>query len=109
MKPSRRPCARYSSGLVGRYPPRRCSREAPGAHGVQERSSALVTPEQLKVRWRGVLAPLVTPFLQDGSLDLDSLRRNVAWLIERGARQGNTVLLAAGSGGDFPMMNLQER
>jgi len=69
----------------------------------------LVTPEQLKVRWRGVLAPLVTPFLQDGSLDLDSLRRNVAWLIERGARQGNTVLLAAGSGGDFPMMNLQER
>jgi 4-hydroxy-tetrahydrodipicolinate synthase len=69
----------------------------------------LVTPEQLKARWRGVLAPLVTPFAQDGSLDLVSLRRNVDWLIERGARQGNTIFLAAGSGGDFPMMNLQER
>ncbi len=69
----------------------------------------MVTPEQVKARWHGVLAPLVTPFFEDGGLDLVSLRRNVEWLIERGARAGNTILLAAGSGGDFPMMNLDER
>jgi 4-hydroxy-tetrahydrodipicolinate synthase len=51
----------------------------------------------------------VTPFDAEGALDLPALRRNVAWLFDRGARHGNTVLLAGGSGGDFPMMNLEER
>ena len=65
--------------------------------------------EQIRARWQGVLAPLVTPFAEDGSLDLESLRQNVEWLIGRGASEGNTIFLVAGSGGDFPMMNLQER
>jgi 4-hydroxy-tetrahydrodipicolinate synthase len=64
---------------------------------------------QARDGWRGVLAPLVTPFKQGGDLDLATLRGNVEWLLERGASQGNTVLLAVGSGGDFPMMNLEER
>ncbi len=69
----------------------------------------MITAEQARDRWRGVLAPLVTPFTADGALDLSALQANVQWLLERGARLGNTVLLAAGSGGDFPMMNLAER
>jgi len=69
----------------------------------------MMTPEQVKARWRGVVAPLVTPFGKDGELDLPALRANVQWLLDRGARQGNTILLAAGSGGDFTSMNLDER
>lgn len=69
----------------------------------------MLTVAEATARWRGVLAPLVTPFHEDGAIDLNSLQRNVQWLIDRGATQGNTVLLAAGSGGDFPMMNLDER
>lgn len=59
-------------------------------------------------RWQGVVIPIVTPFV-DGRPDLDALRRNVSWLLERGARQGNSIFIAAGSGGDFPMMSLDER
>lgn len=69
----------------------------------------MLTPEQAKARWRGVMAPLVTPFTADGALDLAALRANVQWLLDRGARQGNTILLVAGSGGDFTSMNLDER
>ena len=69
----------------------------------------MITREQAKERWRGVLAPLVTPFTASGELNLAALRTNVGWLFDRGARHGNTVLLAGGSGGDFPMMNLEER
>jgi 4-hydroxy-tetrahydrodipicolinate synthase len=67
------------------------------------------TVDQATARWRGVLAPLVTPFAENGDLDLAALQTNVQWLIDRGAKHGNTVMLAAGSGGDFPMMNLEER
>ena len=69
----------------------------------------MITVEQARERWRGVVAVLVTPFKEDGAVDYDALAANVEWLFERGARLGNTVLLAAGSGGDFPMMNLAER
>jgi 4-hydroxy-tetrahydrodipicolinate synthase len=69
----------------------------------------MLTPEQARTRWRGVVAPLVTPFTVDGALDLPALRANVQWLLGRGARHGNTILLVAGSGGDFTVMSLDER
>jgi 4-hydroxy-tetrahydrodipicolinate synthase len=69
----------------------------------------MLTVDEAKSRWQGVLAPVVTPFTEDGALDLDSLQANVQWLLDRGARHGNTVILTAGSGGDFPMMNIGER
>jgi dihydrodipicolinate synthase/N-acetylneuraminate lyase len=69
----------------------------------------MITRDQAIERWQGVLAPLVTPFGDNGEVDLDALQTNVVWLLNRGAKIGNTVLLAAGSGGDFPMMNLAER
>jgi 4-hydroxy-tetrahydrodipicolinate synthase len=69
----------------------------------------MISAAEARARWRGVLAPLVTPFSADGSVDFAALRRNVEWLIGRGATDQNTVLLAAGSGGDFTSMNVEER
>ncbi len=69
----------------------------------------MITVEQAKARWQGVVAPLVTPFKQNGALDLDSMRVNVQWILDRGAKMGNTIFLAAGSGGDFSSMNVAER
>ncbi len=65
--------------------------------------------EQANERFQGVVVPLVTVFDEEGALDLDSTRANFQWLVEQGARQGNTVFLAAGSGGDFTVMNTEER
>ncbi|GAA4673027.1 2,4-dihydroxyhept-2-ene-1,7-dioic acid aldolase [Pseudonocardia yuanmonensis] len=36
-------------------------------------------------RIRGSIAPLITPFTEDGDLDLDSLRRLVRWQLESGS------------------------
>jgi 1-pyrroline-4-hydroxy-2-carboxylate deaminase len=69
----------------------------------------MISVEQAKERWQGVVGPLVTPFREDLSVDLDALQRNVQWILDRGARQGNTIFLVAGSGGDFTSMNLGER
>ena len=69
----------------------------------------MLTIEQIKERWQGVVVPLVTPFKQDKSLDLDALKVNIQWILDRGAGMGNTILLAAGSGGDFTSMNVEER
>jgi 4-hydroxy-tetrahydrodipicolinate synthase len=43
------------------------------------------------------------------SPDLDAIQSNTQWLIDQGARVGNTILLAAGSGGDFSSMSVAER
>lgn len=69
----------------------------------------MISVEQIRERWLGVLAPIVTPFADDGGLDIASLQTNVQWLLDRGARHGNTIFLAAGSGGDFTSMSLDER
>lgn len=69
----------------------------------------MITPQEAKARWHGVVIPLVTPFTQNGDLDLGALKANVQWILDRGARLGNTIFLAAGSGGDFSVMNLEER
>ncbi len=69
----------------------------------------MIAVEELRKRWQGVVIPLITPFKGDRSLDLPALESNVQWLIDRGARAGNSVLLAAGSGGDFTSMTVDER
>jgi len=69
----------------------------------------LLTKEQTKKRYQGVCVPIATIYNDDGSLDLDSLASNVQWMIDRGAKEGNTIFLAAGSGGDFTVLNVEER
>ncbi len=69
----------------------------------------MISVEQAKTKFQGVVVPIATIFNKDGSLDLGGLAANIQWLIDQGAKQGNTVLLAAGSGGDFTVMSTEER
>ena len=64
---------------------------------------------QAKRRWRGPVVPVLTIFNDDLSLDLDGLRRNVRYLLDAGAKVGNTVFLVCGAGGDFPVLTTEER
>jgi len=68
-----------------------------------------MTAEEAKRRWRGPVVPVLTIFRDDLSLDLDGLRANVRYLLDAGARVGNTVLLVCGAGGDFPVLTTEER
>ena len=58
---------------------------------------------------RGAVVAVPTPFHDDFSLDLDSLRANIEIMIERGVRTGDGVLLVAGAGGEFPTLTHDER
>lgn len=69
----------------------------------------MLSVQELRKRWVGVVIPLITPFGEDGRPDLDGLASNVRWLMDKGARLGNTVFLAAGSGGDLTSMTVEER
>jgi 4-hydroxy-tetrahydrodipicolinate synthase len=69
----------------------------------------MITAEELRQRWQGVVIPLITPFKEDLSLDIPALEKNVQWAMDKGARMGNTVFLAAGSGGDLTVMSTEER
>lgn len=80
--------------------------EPPRIKGLED---SMLTIEEARQRFRGVIVPLATIFAQDGSVDLDSTAHNVQWIIDQGAELGNTVFLAAGSGGDFTVMSTEER
>ncbi len=69
----------------------------------------MLTVEEARKKLRGVVVPLTTIFDSDGTLDLEATASNVQWIVDQGARQGNTIFLAAGSGGDFTVMSTQER
>ena len=69
----------------------------------------MLTIDQAKDRLQGVVVPIATIFEEDGAVDIDGTAANVQWMIDQGARQGNTVFLAAGSGGDFSALNTDER
>ena len=69
----------------------------------------MLTVEQMRERWQGVVVPLVTVFKEDLSLDLPALESNVQWLMAKGASTGNSIFLVAGSGGDFSVMSTEER
>ena len=69
----------------------------------------MLTVEEAKERFRGVVVPLATIFTDDGSLDTDATAANAQWIIDQGGRQGNTIFLVAGSGGDFSVLSTEER
>jgi 4-hydroxy-tetrahydrodipicolinate synthase len=65
---------------------------------------------EVKERIRGPLAPVLTVYREgDLALDLDAIQENVDQQIRRGMTTGNGVLLAAGAGGDFPLLSFEER
>ena len=68
-----------------------------------------MTPADAKRTICGPLIPVITHYHDDLSVDHDAIRENVRYVVERGVRTGSGVLLAAGAGGDFPMLTLDER
>ncbi len=69
----------------------------------------MITVKEAKQKMDGVVIPLATIFKEDGSLDVDGTQGNVQWIVDQGAAPGNTVFIAVGSGGDFTVMNTEER
>ena len=68
-----------------------------------------MTPADAKSTICGPLIPVITNYADDLSVDHDAIRENVNYVVDRGVRTGSGVLLAAGAGGDFPMLTLDER
>ncbi|HET7769372.1 MAG TPA: dihydrodipicolinate synthase family protein [Chloroflexota bacterium] len=60
--------------------------------------------DTLRSHLRGVISFPVTPFKANLDLDLDALKRNVAWLVERGIR----TLVAAGGTGELYSLTVEE-
>lgn len=65
--------------------------------------------QQAKELFRGPMVSVATPFISDFELDLDALHSNIRYMIDRGMKTGQGVLLVAAAGGEFPMLNMAER
>ena len=63
----------------------------------------------VKQTLRGPMIPVITNLNKDLSIDDAAIRENVRYVVEHGIVKGTGVLLAAGAGGDFPMLSLDER
>ena len=63
-----------------------------------------VSHDTLKQHLRGVISFPITPFTADLELDLDALRHNVDWLIQRGIK----TLVAAGGTGELYSLTVEE-
>lgn len=57
----------------------------------------------------GAMISVATPVTRDFELDLDTYRRNLEFMIARGADQENAVFLVAAAGGEFPMLSVEQR
>jgi len=65
--------------------------------------------DEVKGTLRGPMIPVITNLNDDLSVDHGAIRENVDYVVSRGITKGQGVLLAAGAGGDFPMLSLEER
>lgn len=65
--------------------------------------------DEVKSLLRGPVAPVLTVYDEDGEVDLDAIQSNVDQQIRRGLVAGKGTLLAAGAGGDFPLLTTDER
>lgn len=64
---------------------------------------------EVKQTLRGPVIPVITNLNDDLSIDHGAISENVRYVVERGITTGHGVLLAAGAGGDFPMLTVAER
>ena len=65
--------------------------------------------DKVKKKIRGPMIPVITSLNKDLSIDTSAIKEEVNFLIEHGIKEGQGVLLAAGAGGDFNMLSLDER
>src|SRR4051794_208436 len=70
-------------GPLGAEYRRAGTRREGGSMAVAAKRAAL-SPEELKGQLRGALAFPITPYGADGSVDLDGVRANAAWLPDAG-------------------------
>lgn len=68
-----------------------------------------MTKKEAISRWRGAFLPVLTIFKDNLQLDEKATADNVRALVKRGAKTGNTVFLAVGAGGEFPVLTVDER
>ena len=66
-------------------------------------------PEELKEKLVGVQIVMPTPFKENYELDKEGLRKLTRFLIDRGIKEGEGVLIPAGSTGECPMLDDDER
>lgn len=65
--------------------------------------------QEAKDLFRGPMVSVATPFTSGFDLDLDALRDNIEFMLDRGMAAGKGVLLVAAAGGEFPMLSMEER
>lgn len=65
--------------------------------------------QKVKQHLCGPMIPIITNLHDDLSIDTEAIQSNVRYVVDRGFVTGKGVLLAVGAGGDFPMLNIQER
>jgi len=65
--------------------------------------------EKAKQKIRGPFVPIITFFRDDLSIDMHATQAHAQYLIDHGFGEGRGCVLAAGSGGDFPMLSIDER
>ena len=65
--------------------------------------------QQARATFRGPMISVATPLRPDSTLDLDALQGNIRFMVERGVKTGQGVLLVAAAGGEFPMLSTEER
>ena len=64
---------------------------------------------EAKQTLRGPMIPSITNLNDDLSIDHAAIAENVRYVVDHGIVTGSGVLLAAGAGGDFPLLTLAER
>ena len=65
--------------------------------------------QQAKTAFRGPMVSVATPLTPGLELDLEALRSNIRFMVDRGVCHGQGVLLVAAAGGEFPMLSMEER
>lgn len=66
-------------------------------------------PDRIHEWLRGPMVAVATPFKEDFELDLDALRDNIRFMVDRGVKTGQGSLLVGGAGGEHPVLNVEER
>lgn len=65
--------------------------------------------QEAKRLFQGPMVSVATPLTDGFELDLDALRSNIRFMVEKGITTGQGVLLVAAAGGEFPMLSMAER
>jgi len=65
--------------------------------------------QEVKKTLCGPMIPVITHLHDDLSVNAEAIKNEVNYLVEHGIVTGQGVLLAVGAGGDFNMLNVEER